>query len=151
MEIKIKRASASNVEDFLPLFDAYRVFHKRETKLYAAKEFLTKRLESEEATVFIAYDSQSNKALGFSLLYSAYSNLDMERYIVLNDLFISSEYRGLGVGQLLIRAVVDFTREQGVTKIQLFATKDNVGASRLYQRLGFIKDEDYNMFMLAIS
>jgi ribosomal protein S18 acetylase RimI-like enzyme len=56
-------------------------------------------------------------------------------------LAVSSEARGLGVGEALVRACVDRATAAGKRRIVLHSTERMAAAHRLYLRLGFVRDE----------
>ncbi|MEM7736825.1 MAG: GNAT family N-acetyltransferase [Deinococcota bacterium] len=147
----IKQASLDELDDFLPLFDAYRVFHGLDSDLEGARAFLTARLRSNEATVFIAYNAETNQPSGFVLLYKVYSNHAMASVIVLNDLFTTLEYRGQGVGQALVQQAMQYTKDSGAGKLRLFTTKDNTTAKRLYEYLGFVQEQGFDIYELSLA
>ena len=59
-----------------------------------------------------------------------------------------SEFRGQGLGQQLMTAMLDLLKAKGYSSVSLSVSKDNP-ALRFYQRLGFVKveerEEDYLM------
>ena len=59
-----------------------------------------------------------------------------------------SEFRGQGLGQQLVTAMLDLLKAKGYSSVSLSVSKDNP-ALRFYQRLGFVKveerEEDYLM------
>ncbi|MEZ4631499.1 MAG: GNAT family N-acetyltransferase [Deinococcales bacterium] len=146
----IRQANLDDVAELLPLFDAYRVFHKQASDLEGARAFLKERFISKEANVFIACISATAQAVGFVLLYQGYSNLSMKPIIILNDLFVLSEYRGQGVGQLLIQEAKSYAREKRASKLSLFTIKENVTAKRLYEYLGFVCEQGFDMYELIL-
>jgi ribosomal protein S18 acetylase RimI-like enzyme len=150
MELVIRQASTNNIDDFLLLFDAYRVFHHSSSDIEGARAFLTLRLESKEATVFIAQHRETNTAIGFVLLYQTYSNHSMKRVFILNDLFTLAEYRGQGVAQTLIQKAIHYARENNAGKLRLFTTKENFVAKNLYEHLGFIHEQGFDMYELIL-
>ncbi|MEU9605345.1 helix-turn-helix domain-containing GNAT family N-acetyltransferase [Streptomyces sp. NPDC048057] len=52
-------------------------------------------------------------------------------------LLVEPEARGHGLGELLVRAVVDFAREAGYRELVLWTNDVLTGARRIYQKLGF--------------
>lgn len=50
------------------------------------------------------------------------------------------EYRGLGIGEGMMRAGIDWAREVGVRKLNLGVFATNRAAIRLYERLGFAEE-----------
>jgi GNAT superfamily N-acetyltransferase len=49
-------------------------------------------------------------------------------------------YRGLGIGQRLIDELEGWAAEHGIERIVLLVADANVGALRLYRRLGYVAD-----------
>jgi ribosomal protein S18 acetylase RimI-like enzyme len=56
-------------------------------------------------------------------------------------LAVSGEARGRGVGEALVRACIDRATAAGKRRIVLHSTERMTVAHRLYQRLGFVRDE----------
>jgi ribosomal-protein-alanine N-acetyltransferase len=53
-------------------------------------------------------------------------------------LFVSSEYRGLGIGRLLMESVIDICLEKDIEILSLEVNVKNEHAVKMYQDLGFI-------------
>lgn len=56
-------------------------------------------------------------------------------------LVVDEDYRGYGVGRLLIEGVREIAREHGATLIELVATRDNSSARAFYRALGFTETD----------
>ena len=50
------------------------------------------------------------------------------------------EARGKGIGSKLMQLAIDQAKSLGMSKVSLVVTKDNDGAIKLYERLGFVID-----------
>ena len=46
-------------------------------------------------------------------------------------------HRGRGIGEALVRALIDWARERGILRLKLGVFATNVAAIRLYEKLGF--------------
>lgn len=55
----------------------------------------------------------------------------------LYQMWVSSDQRGLGVGELLVKAVIQNARHSGFRSIRLDVADDNTAAIALYDHLGF--------------
>ena len=141
--MKIVKAQIEHIEDVAPLFDGYRVFYKQESNIDHAKTFLKARILNNESVIYIAYNN--GKAVGFTQLYPLFSSVSMERMYILNDLFVSSDVRGKGVGHELIQAAKGLCIEKQYKGLGIQTANDNP-AQHLYQRLGFVKDPDLQFF-----
>jgi len=67
---------------------------------------------------------------------------------LLEDLIVSSVYRRRGLGKALLNAAVNWSREQGATRIQLLADSRNVPALIFYRKQGW---KQTNMIALRCS
>ncbi|HML09218.1 MAG TPA: GNAT family N-acetyltransferase [Stellaceae bacterium] len=57
---------------------------------------------------------------------------------VLWGMYVRPAYRGLGVGRMLVEAIIEHARKR-VELLQLLVVSDNVPARRLYENLGFVE------------
>jgi GNAT superfamily N-acetyltransferase len=55
------------------------------------------------------------------------------------SLWVHPAWRGRGVGDLLVQAVLDWAREQGHREVRLWVSADNAPAEQLYARHGFVR------------
>ena len=72
------QADLNYLDDLAFLFDAYRIFYKKETDLEAAKKFLRERLANDQSVIFIVYDD--SRAVGFTQLYHLFSSVKWQEY-----------------------------------------------------------------------
>jgi GNAT superfamily N-acetyltransferase len=59
------------------------------------------------------------------------------KVLLLEDVIVSREHRGGGLGRMLVEHVLDWARGQGMTRATLLADRDNTPALDFYRRLGF--------------
>lgn len=149
MDIQLGKAGIQHADVIAPLFDAYRIFYGKTSDLPKARAFIGERLEREESVIFYACDSEHG-AVGFTQLYPTFSSLDAQRTWLLNDLYVSEVARGQGVGRLLLDAARAFAIDTGAVGIVLETGRGNLGAQRLYESLGYVRDEGYYTYWLAL-
>ncbi|MGW9686570.1 N-acetyltransferase family protein [Flagellimonas sp. 2504JD1-5] len=138
--MQIKRVSLQEIELIVPLFDAYRVFYEQKSDLEAARSFLKERFSKEETVVFLALDN--GIPVGFTQLYTSFSSVSLQPFFILNDLFVAPKARKKGVGEALINAAKKHCEQMGYKGLALETAVDNP-AQKLYERLGWTKDEAY--------
>ncbi|WP_078380602.1 GNAT family N-acetyltransferase [Sutcliffiella halmapala] len=140
----IHKATLDQLEELGALFDLYRVFYEQQTDIEGAKGFLKERIMNEESVIFLAFDN--GIAVGFTQLYPTFSSVKMKRTWVLNDLFVNEKARGKGFGEKLVNEAIAFANETGASGVLLETAQDNVNAQRLYEKIGFVKEENYFYF-----
>lgn len=148
--MEIKRISISDHHLVVDLFDKYRIFYKQLPDKELAEKFVRERLENNESVIFVALRLQNNETLsaGFTQLYPKYSSVGATKNWVLNDLYVDLSFRRQGIGKKLIRAAMEFARENNAKYVQLETAKDNYSTQKLYESLGFKKQEpDINFFV----
>ncbi|HLO04610.1 MAG TPA: GNAT family N-acetyltransferase [Symbiobacteriaceae bacterium] len=143
--IQIRRATIEQLDELVPLFDGYRQFYQQASDRPGARRFLAERLLQGESIILLAY--MAERAVGFTQLYPLFSSVSMERLWLLNDLFVQPDLRGQGVGEALLEQAAALSQAMGAKGLALETGVTNQGAQRLYERLGFAREEgSYHYF-----
>jgi GNAT superfamily N-acetyltransferase len=148
---RIERAGLEDLELLVPLFDEYRVFYGAASDQEGAHVFLSDRLKLDESVIFMAVEGEghSKRAVGYTQLYPSFSSVSMQRLLILNDLFVTAELRAHGLGSMLLESARDYAIRTNTKGLSLTTMTDNVGAQRLYEAQGYIRDDEfytYNLF-----
>ena len=138
------QANLNHLDDLAVLFDAYRVFYKKETDLDAAKKFLRERLANDQSVIFMVYND--SRAVGFTQLYPVFSSVNMAAVWLLNDLFVDPVYRGKKIGKQLLEAAQNHCTASGAKGVSLETEQTNVVGNKLYPIMGFEKDTEHNFY-----
>ena len=131
-----------DLNQLVPLFDAYRRFYGQQSDLTLARQFLGGRLARNESVVLLA-ENDTGGAIGFVQLYPTFSSILAAPMYVLSDLFVIPDVRRRGVGTLLIKSAVETARAAGAVRVELATAITNISAQRLYESLGWRKDDFY--------
>jgi len=150
MNFIVKRATVDDIANVSSLFNKYRVFYKQEPDLALASGFISERINNDESVIFIASNA-NGEPLGFTQLYPIFSSVSASRSWVLNDLYVSSEARGMGVGKSLMEAAKQHALESGANGIALETAQDNSTAQALYEALGYKRSNGFYSYFLSIK
>jgi ribosomal protein S18 acetylase RimI-like enzyme len=145
---EVLQASPADVGEIAPLFDLYRQFYGKAPNEEAARRFLFARLSKGESVVFYARHEQA--AVAFLQLYPAYSSVNLSRQWILNDLFVMPEARKLGYGRALMQRAHQLAEETQANGLVLETAVTNVVAQRLYESLGWKRDDEFYRYYLAM-
>jgi ribosomal protein S18 acetylase RimI-like enzyme len=149
--MKIITASFDHLPELAPLFDAYRVFYGQPSDVEAARDFLHERFTLGESIVFMAMleTDSGTQAVGFTQLYPMFSSVSLKRIWILNDLYVEADVRGQRIGERLIERAVQLAKESGAKGIQLETAHTNTSGQKLYERLGFEREDlEYRTYFL---
>lgn len=143
--ILIEKARPENAKEIAPLFNAYRQFYEKESDLPGAELFLYERLKATESVIYFAKNTEL-RAVGFVQLYPLFSSTRMKRLWLLNDLFVSPEFRGRGISHQLIAACKQLCIESNACGMMLETAKSNFIGNNLYPTAGFELDTAHNYY-----
>lgn len=149
--MKIKKASIEDIGLVAPLFDLYRQFYEQLPDLASSVNFLSQRITNNESVIFLAIDENSGSAMGFVQLYPSFSSVSMKKIWILNDLYIHSDYRRKGIAEELIYKTKSFASETNAKGVILETHGDNKEAQHLYDKTGFIKDDEHYYYYTEVD
>jgi ribosomal protein S18 acetylase RimI-like enzyme len=150
--LRIVKANARHSPLAASLFDAYRQFYKKKSDLKAARDFLKRRLKNRESVLFLAFSEGEGQAkpVGLVHLYPTFSSLTLRRQWILSDLFVVPEARREGVGEALMNHARRLAKATDADALLLETATDNFTAQKLYERLGYKRDQEFYRYALTI-
>jgi GNAT superfamily N-acetyltransferase len=148
--VLIRQAQITDLDALALLFDAYRQFYGQPSDLAAAHAFLAERFEHQQSIVFLALDDDAT-ALGFTQLYPSFTSIRMKPIFILNDLYVVPQARKSGVGKALLDAAAQYGRHVGGARLRLSTAIDNHTAQALYEANGWVRDEAFHSYDLALD
>lgn len=139
-----RKAIITDLPQLAELFDQYRIFYHKESDIPAAIKFLQERIESKDSEIFVAEENGS--LTGFVQLYPIFSSTRMQRYWLLNDLYVNENYRGKGYSKELIEESKELCRTSNACGILLETGKSNDIGNQLYPACGFELYDSVNFY-----
>ncbi len=152
IKVRLRNAIDRDEEDFVRCYidaywglEAYAYSSKRDVKNYF--KWLMKRDREGIFTVDIiiktqSFDSSVEKCVAFlacdSNWFSKYEN---EVVCEIHEIFVRREWRGIGIGSLLINKAVDYAVKKNRSKIELWVGERNYEAIKFYRKFKFVDKE----------
>jgi GNAT superfamily N-acetyltransferase len=149
MSVTVRQATIHDLDIVVPLFDGYRQFYGEPADLELARRFLRERLQQQDSVVLLAIDEEG-RGMGFTQLYPLFSSVRAARTYLLNDLFVVPDARRAGVAVALMREATDVARAMGARGMSLSTAHTNAPAQRLYESLGWKRDEHFREYNLSL-
>jgi GNAT superfamily N-acetyltransferase len=126
---------------------------------FAEFEKLTQWCEVTEADLYEAIFGEGkfvqslvamdgNRFVGYALFFPVFKSFRGERSIFLEDLYVTPDLRGNGLGLVMLREVVVYAKRQGFVRLDWQALKWNEAAINFYKNLGAETDDENFDFRL---
>ncbi len=147
MSIAVRIAQATDLASVAALFDAYRQFYAQPADLALATRFIGERLAEGSSLLLVAQDDAGGLR-GFTQLYPLFDSVGATRSFILYDLFVEPSARRSGVARALMEQALVHAKARGAGRVELQTAKDNFPAQKLYERLGWIRDNDFYVYAI---
>jgi GNAT superfamily N-acetyltransferase len=140
--IQIRPLSADQHAAWLPLWRGYQAFYKTDIAPEVSAVTWSRLLEpAEPMGAALAWNGSTAVGMVHHIRHrSCWTTGD---YVYLQDLFVSPEARGGGVGRKLIEYVYEFARAAGCARVHWLTHESNANAMLLYDRIaersGFVQ------------
>jgi GNAT superfamily N-acetyltransferase len=128
-------------EELLPLIAAYQRFYEVEEIDEERNRVFFRRFLAPSENGLLLGARREGQLVGYACLYWHFSSLEAAESVLMNDLYVSEEARGDGVGRALIEATAEVARERGVPFVEWSTAPDNHTAQRLYDSTGAARSE----------
>jgi GNAT superfamily N-acetyltransferase len=135
MTVNVRAVNDNEFFDWLELYSGYGEFY--ETPLNDEKALLVWSwlIDSDhELNAYVAVDSD-DKPIGLAHYREFARPLAGGTGLYLDDLFVSPDARGAGVGTALISALKDKAARENFSVVRWITASDNATAQRVYDRL----------------
>ncbi|WP_434573493.1 GNAT family N-acetyltransferase [Pseudomonas sp. Z3-6] len=140
--LDIRQVSAGDHAAWLPLWQAYLRFYNTELPDAVTQSTWQRLLDDSEPT-HAALAWQGDTAVGLVHFIYHRSNWSIENSCYLQDLLVTEQSRGAGVGRQLIEFVYATATADGCCKVHWLTHETNATAIQLYERIaerpGFIQ------------
>lgn len=147
-ELIVRQATIKDLPKIVPIFDSYREYFKQQKNPLKVESFLFEKFVHLESVIFIA--EQESEVIGFAQLYPIFSSLSLERVWLLNDFYISEEYRNNGIGKQLFAKVKEFTLLTKSKGIELSVEHTNRKDWKFWEKQGFRIDDEFRFYFYKL-
>ena len=128
---------------------AWATFSENERKQLDKEKWTKNILEgfeklSKRATdrIFVAED-ESHAFLGYLWIGEGSNMMTGLKHGYIYDIFVKEEFRGRGIGRMILKKAEGYCREKRYSRILLMVSVSNETAIRLYHKMGFKAEQTY--------
>ncbi|MFM7886889.1 MAG: N-acetyltransferase family protein [Pseudanabaena sp.] len=137
LQFKIRPATVHDVTAIFSLILALADYEQLSDRVTGDCETLQTDLFGESPCIeAIVAEMEPNQIVGFALFFTSYSTFLTRRGIYLEDLFVLSEYRGIGIGKALITNLAQIAVSRGYGRFEWSVLDWNESAITFYTCIG---------------
>ena len=144
-EVRIQTASIKDVPLILTFIKELAAFEKLLHEVTATEEILKETLfgEHPKAEVIIAYLAE--KPVGFALYFHNFSTFLGKPGLYLEDLYVTPEVRGKGIGKKLLQHLAKLAIERDCGRLEWWVLDWNKQAIDFYRSIGAIPMDEWTV------
>jgi GNAT superfamily N-acetyltransferase len=148
--VSVRSATAGDVSALLPLLRGYCDFYEASPPDRGLVEMARSLIEAPDSEgILLVAEGEGGRVSGFAAVCWKWSSLRAARVAVMEDLFVSPEARGAGLGDALIRASARRAAELGAPHLEWLTAPDNRRAQATYDRTG-AKSQPFLLYQLEL-
>ena len=125
-------AETADFPEILELFREFSVYQKTPEKMKNSIERMT--AEKEYFHCFVA-ETPEKKIIGYTTWFYTYFTWS-GKGMYIDDLYVKPEFRGSGIGKLLMNKVIELARESKCHKLRWQVSHWNKPAIAFYEKMG---------------
>lgn len=133
---RVRRAEPSDVERIVELCRELAVYEKAQEKFAMTAEQLNTALFGPEPKVFAHVAEHDGAVVGCAVWFLTFSTWDGVHGIYLEDLYVTPDQRGTGMGLALLAALAGECVRNGYTRLQWVVLDWNTPSIEFYDKLG---------------
>lgn len=134
--VAITPATPADVPMLFQLVTALADYEKLSHEVTGTSDDLAQHLFGDRPYAEAILARVENKPVGFALFFHNFSTFLMKPGIYLEDLFVLPEYRGQGIGKLLLQTLGKLAVERGCGRLEWAVLDWNEPAIAFYKRMG---------------
>jgi GNAT superfamily N-acetyltransferase len=136
MSISIREAKASDVRTILALVRDLALYEKEPDAVVAREEDYLRDGFGASPKFFVLLAEHAGKTCGFAFYFFAYSTWQGHPVLALEDLFVTPDQRGNGVGRALMQRLARIALDANCTRFEWRVLDWNAPAKAFYEKLG---------------
>jgi GNAT superfamily N-acetyltransferase len=146
MSISIEKAAPENIPQIFALMREFAEYEKLLEFFEATEERLETALfgDGKVADAILAFDGE--RAIAYAVFFPYFATFRGQRGIYLEDIFITENARGKGVGEIMLKFIARLARTRGFERIDFQVLQWNTPAIAFYEKLGAVRDEEERHF-----
>jgi GNAT superfamily N-acetyltransferase len=151
MTINIRLAKPEDAGQLWKLIGDLARFQGHPDAVRITSDVLQEQMESEKPPFQCLVADVDGELIGFALFFHNYSTWEGKPGIYLEDFYVNGQWRGGGVGKMLLSSLADLALKGGCARIDWSVLATNQTALRFYERIGGVALNDWMSWRLDMA
>ena len=144
--IAIRNATAADVPQIMRFVKELAEFEREADKVVATEALLHQAMFGEDRPAAEAVIAEiDGKSVGMALFFHNFSTWTGWRGLYLEDLYVTPEARGAGVGTALLRHLAGIAVDRGCTRFEWAVLDWNAAAIDFYRAMGAVAMDEWTV------
>lgn len=147
--LEIKPATIRDAPLILNFIKALAEYEKLSHEVIATEEILRETLFGKHAHAEVLIGYLDDKPASIALFFHNFSTFLGRPGIYLEDLFVNSEVRGLGIGQKMLSHLAKLAKERNCGRLEWCVLDWNETAINFYKKIGATSMDEWTVFRVT--
>jgi len=148
-DVTFRVATENDIPEILNFIKALAEYENLSDDVSADEEQLKKTLFGKNRFVEVIIADYKNEPAGFMLFFHNYSTFLGKPGIYLEDLFVKPEFRGKGIGKILLTYLGKLAVERGCGRIEWSVLDWNEPSIKFYKSFGSKPMDEWTVFRVT--
>jgi GNAT superfamily N-acetyltransferase len=146
-DLSLRIATACDTALILEFIKELARYEKMSDQVVATEELLHDTLFTQKKAEVLIGEYQG-KPVAFALFFHNFSTFLGRPGIYLEDLYVKEEYRGMGFGKKILKALAKLATERGCGRLEWSCLNWNTPSIGFYKSLGSIPMDEWTVYRL---
>jgi GNAT superfamily N-acetyltransferase len=147
--LAIRPAEEADTPLILRFIQDLAEYERLRREAVATEEDLRRHLFGERPAAEVLLAEVEGEPVGFALFFTSFSTFLGRPGLYLEDLFVSPEWRGRGIGRRMLAHLARITLDRGYGRLEWWVLDWNESAIGFYRGLGARAMDEWTTFRLA--
>lgn len=145
----IRSTTIADVPAILAFIQGIAEYERLSHEVIATEETLRETLFGEKPSAEVLLGEMEGKPICFVVFFHNFSTFNGRPGLYLEDLFVLPEWRGKGVGKIMLNYLAYLAHQRGCARFEWTVLDWNEPAIGFYKSLGAVPMEEWTVFRLT--
>ena len=149
MSVKIEPAAEKDIPQIVALLREFAEYENLSEYCEVTEAKLQIALfgEGKVADAIVAFDGET--PIGYAIFYPNFSTFRGQRGMYLEDIYITKDFRGRGLGEQMLKYIAKIASSRGFERIDFQVLEWNTPAVKFYEKLGAHRNDEERHFKFS--